>query len=231
MGLHHSPKIVTNGLVLALDAGDRNSYTSGSSTWNDLSGNGYNATLVNSPDFSSVDSGKIQLDGVDDYIDLPSNSNRNHTIKNSTFNIVFNDSRLTTNPGVSTYLYSISSVFSCLWKRDSETTHYIRVNNVTVVDLDLGTINEDVVYLTLVIDENYITKFYVNGTLRNTHDYSGNAIDYLWTYDWELGRRRNFAEGPYDEFDYHMISLYNRALSENEVLQNYNALKGRFRLQ
>ena len=108
MGLHHSPKIVTNGLVLALDAGDRNSYTSGSSTWNDLSGNGYNATLVNSPDFSSVDSGKIQLDGVDDYIDLPSNANRNHTIKNSTFTIVFNDSRLTTSPGTSTYLYYVS---------------------------------------------------------------------------------------------------------------------------
>jgi hypothetical protein len=230
MGLHHSPRIVTDGLVLALDAADRNSYTSGSSTWNDVSGNRYNADVYGSPNFSLENSGKIQLDGVDDYIEIPSNANRNNTIKNSTFTIVFNDSRLTTNPGSSTYLYSMSSVFSCLWKRDSETTHYIRVNNVTVQDIDLGTINEDVIYLTLVIDENYITKFYVNGTLRNTHDYSGYAIDYLWNSDLELGRRRNFVEGPYDEFDYHMISLYNRALSENEVLQNYNALKGRFKI-
>jgi hypothetical protein len=39
-------QIVTNGLVLALDAADRNSYVSGSATWTDLSGNGNNATLA-----------------------------------------------------------------------------------------------------------------------------------------------------------------------------------------
>jgi len=228
MGLHHSPKIVTNGLVLALDAGDRNSYTSGSSIWNDLSGNGYNATLVNSPDFSSVDSGKIQLDGVDDYIDLPSNTNRNNTIKNSTFTIVFNDSRLVTGGNINNQLYGLSSVLNCYWKRGGDTLHYIRVNNVTEPTLNLGEINEDVKHLTLVIDENYLTSFYVNGTLRTTYDYSGNAIDYTWTFSFNFGVNSQLA---YDAFDYHMISLYNRALSENEVLQNYNALKGRFGLQ
>lgn len=220
--------IITEGLVLHLDAGDLISYPGTGSTWFDLSGNNYNATLYNGPIFSTENEGIIKLDGIDDYIELPTDSGRNNTIKNSTFTIVFSDSRLTTSPGISTYLYSMSSVFSCLWKRDSETTHYIRVNNVTFPDIDLGTINEDIIYLTLVIDENYLTKFYVNGTLRNTYDYSGSAIDYLWNSDLELGRRRNFEEGPYDEFDYHMVSLYDRALSESEVLQNYNAIKWRF---
>ena len=46
-------KIVTNGLVLALNAADRNSYVSGSTTWYDLSGN-YSGSLVNSPAFDST---------------------------------------------------------------------------------------------------------------------------------------------------------------------------------
>ena len=40
MALNHSPRIVTSGLILALDAADQNSYVSGSTTWYDLSGNG-----------------------------------------------------------------------------------------------------------------------------------------------------------------------------------------------
>jgi len=52
MSLHHSPKIVTNGLVLCLDAGNRKSYNGGT-TWRDLSGNSYDFT-VNSPAFSTA---------------------------------------------------------------------------------------------------------------------------------------------------------------------------------
>jgi hypothetical protein len=46
MAFYRGPKIVTNGLVLALDAANTKSYVSGSTTWRDLSGNGNNATLV-----------------------------------------------------------------------------------------------------------------------------------------------------------------------------------------
>ena len=41
MGLSHSPKIVTTGLVLALDAANPKSYPGTGTTWKDLSGNGY----------------------------------------------------------------------------------------------------------------------------------------------------------------------------------------------
>ena len=47
MSFDNGPRIVTNGLVLALDAADRNSYVSGSTTWFDLSGNSNNGTLTN----------------------------------------------------------------------------------------------------------------------------------------------------------------------------------------
>ena len=45
MAISHSPRIVRDGLVLALDAADRNSYPGSGTTWNDLSGNGNHFTL------------------------------------------------------------------------------------------------------------------------------------------------------------------------------------------
>ena len=67
MALSHSPKIVTDGLVLCLDAGDRKSYSGSGTTWSDRSGNGYNATLNNGPTFNSANGGSIDFDGSNDY--------------------------------------------------------------------------------------------------------------------------------------------------------------------
>jgi len=47
MGLAYGGAIVRDGLVLALDAADRNSYPGTGTTWYDLSGNGNNGTLNN----------------------------------------------------------------------------------------------------------------------------------------------------------------------------------------
>ena len=83
MAFGNGPRIITNGLVLALDAADRNSYVSGSTTWTDLSGNGRNATLTNGPTFNSENGGCIVFDGVDDYAlsSLSVNSITNVTIQ------------------------------------------------------------------------------------------------------------------------------------------------------
>jgi len=59
MAFANGSRIVTDGLVLALDASDRNSFVSGSTIWNDLSGNGNNGTLVNGPTFDSGSGGSI----------------------------------------------------------------------------------------------------------------------------------------------------------------------------
>ena len=66
MSFNNGPTIVTNGLVLALDAGDRNSYVSGSTTWFDLTGVN-NGTLVNGPTFNTGSGGSIVFDGSNDY--------------------------------------------------------------------------------------------------------------------------------------------------------------------
>jgi hypothetical protein len=53
MALSHSPSIVTDGLVLCLDAGNPKSYPGSGTTWTDLSGNGNNGTLVNGVGYSN----------------------------------------------------------------------------------------------------------------------------------------------------------------------------------
>ncbi len=68
MAHFHSPRIITDGLVLALDAANQKSYPGSGTTWSDLSGNGNNGTLTNGPTFDSGNNGSIIFDGVDDYI-------------------------------------------------------------------------------------------------------------------------------------------------------------------
>ena len=58
-----------SGLVFYLDAGNIKSYVSGSTSWYDLSGNGNNGTLTNGPTFTSSFGGGIIFDGADDQID------------------------------------------------------------------------------------------------------------------------------------------------------------------
>jgi hypothetical protein len=74
MAFNYSPKIITDGLVLYLDAANPKSYVSGSTTWGDLSRGGNNGTLVNGPTFSSANGGSIVFDGVNDYINCGTNS-------------------------------------------------------------------------------------------------------------------------------------------------------------
>ena len=75
MAISYNPRIVTDGLVLALDAGNPKSYPGSGTTWTDLSGNGNNGTLTNGPTYSSANGGSIVFDGVDDYAEITDSSN------------------------------------------------------------------------------------------------------------------------------------------------------------
>jgi len=64
----NTPPVVTSGLVLCLDAANRQSYVSGSTTWRDLSGNGNNGTLVNGTSFSTEIGGCMVFNGINNYV-------------------------------------------------------------------------------------------------------------------------------------------------------------------
>jgi len=66
MAFNFSPKIVTDGLVLYLDAAHTKSYPGSGTVWNDLSRSQNHGTLVNGPTFNSGNGGSLVFDGVDD---------------------------------------------------------------------------------------------------------------------------------------------------------------------
>ena len=74
--MNYGPRIVRNGLIMALDAADKNSYIGSGTVWNDVSGNGNNGTLTNGPTFSNANGGCIVFDGVDDYVNVPYNASK-----------------------------------------------------------------------------------------------------------------------------------------------------------
>jgi hypothetical protein len=70
MAFNYSPKVVTEGLVLYLDAANTKSYPGSGTTWSDLSRSGTNGTLTNGPTFNSGNGGSIVFDGVNDYVEF-----------------------------------------------------------------------------------------------------------------------------------------------------------------
>ena len=73
VGNWRSPSIVKDGLVFCLDANSPNSFypATAGTTWKDISGNNYHGTLTNGPTYDSSVGGNIVFDGVNDYINLP----------------------------------------------------------------------------------------------------------------------------------------------------------------
>jgi hypothetical protein len=73
LGTFYNPKIVTDGLILHLDAGNKKSYAEGSSVWNDLSKNKYTASLVNNAIYNSINGGAVSFyTGANSYVQIPS---------------------------------------------------------------------------------------------------------------------------------------------------------------
>ena len=72
MATDYNPSIVTDGLVLCVDAANTKSYPGSGTTWTDISSKGNNGTLTNGPTFSSGNGGAIVFDGTNDYVDFGS---------------------------------------------------------------------------------------------------------------------------------------------------------------
>ena len=226
-------RIVTDGLVLALDAADRNSYISGSTTWRDLSPNGNNGTLINGPTFNSANGGSIVFDGIDDYV----------SISNSDF----------VNPGVGSFTIicwvnsdpSVTGDGWDLWvaKRVSGVDgYYVGANNPLGVRFMIGnnaggrtdtgfisyTYNTWAMF-TSILDRTNNTQTIIRNAYEETSTvtpaggtYSNAGNLYLGA---DVGVGAFYVNGRQSS-----VYIYNKALSAAEVLQNYNAQKSRFGL-
>jgi len=212
---------VNSGLVLFLDASNPNSYTSGSSTWNDISGYGTNMTLLNSPTFNSANGGFITFDNVDDFgfINVTSgnllgnvNISMELWIKNPVGNFVMN--------GIYGSYFSSGFYSGGLLKNSGGSTGPSWSSTaswqqwVAVWD---QTLNQ--------------TRLYVNGVL------TGTSSNTFWSPSsggklvFGGGAQGNGSYSKEGSMDIGIYRFYNKVLTQSEITQNYNANKTQFGLQ
>ena len=222
--------IVTSGLTLNLDAGSVISYPTTGTSWYDVSGNNYNGTLNNGPTFvSSGMSSSFILDGTDDYISIPNgftNMFKGKTYWTASIWIKVNSW------GSSNDQYPVLVSIGANQGQYGEL--YLEIGNAGQYyfayagDFSTGslTTNLNQIYNLVYMKDGSNFKVYSNGVLIETTTGKTNVSNVdgdLW-----LGRFKTF------DFDLngnmYNFSMYNRALTNSEVLQNYNALKGRYGL-
>jgi hypothetical protein len=247
MSFSNGPTVVTNGLVLALDAGDRNSYVSGSTTWIDLVGS-KNGTLTNGPTFNSGSGGSIVFDGVDDYISIAGNTfnyNPGTTGELSLelwiyptgpFSSYTNEPPTTNLGGFFGQGYFNASIGWGLGMATISGVNYFsfQVRNVgTVVDIGIPSTSFSTgswYHLVGSFTRNNFSRLYINGQLQvsgSSTSLNGVSLNPN-VNDAALGRAG--FQPFYAGCRISTAKLYNRPLSTQEVLQNYNATKGRFGL-
>lgn len=213
--------IVKDGLVLYYDAGNNLSYAGTGNTAFSIAGIGYTATLVNGPTFTSIAGGGFVFNGTFKYILMPSVIDSNNDLTVSFWN-----RRLST-----------GSIHNLLHGVDQSAYFQVRYNASNAVQLvksnaaDMGsftgytsTANNDV-YLTVRFTKSSNTyDLYINGSYISSIT---NAQTFV-TNGPLLGSGYPGSE----HFNGHIYSFtyYNRVLTSTEILQNYNALKGRYGL-
>ena len=212
--------IVTDGLVLHLDAAKADSYPGSGTTMYDLSESGVNGTLINGASFSGVSKdASIQLDGTNDYIDLG-----NQSLIEDDFCISIWIKR---DSGKEHYYFTTgySSVGSILLFSDGNWLNSSATDG-RFSSYPTGNIGE--IFNMTVTRTNGVAKAYDNGVLVSTLTYNGSiGQNTRYTLGWAIPRNKATA---YHEGNFYQMQMYNRGLSAAEVLQNYNALKGRFGL-
>ena len=233
MALLHSPRIVTNGLVLCLDAANRKSYPGSGTVWRDLVGRGINGALTNGPTFSSANGGSIVLDGVNDHIRIGAVTSS--LTRNISYSIWFS-------------LNSLNAIQTLFWDDDAKGggDAWVRVNvNGSISshrDGDgFGVLSTPAQTVALNNWYNFtITNsltpanksFYLNGQLiiSNNIPIASRLNRSYVSIGANFGQTGIIGGGGYLNGKVSTFSIYGRSLTPAEIQQNYNATKGRYNL-
>ena len=232
MATNYNPRIVTDGLVLCLDAGNSKSYPGSGTTWTDLSGNGNSGTLVNGVGYNIDGGGSLVFDGVDDEITIP-----------YTPNLAFTDAIMSCESWV--YVDSLSSAFSIINKRGNRFTqnsnrpYVFEVNTdgrvrwilddaTTVCDTATGLMQTDQWYHLVATHDGTNSKIYINGVENVSVSSGTSSINDTGDIPVRIGWRYQNSTINYSDGKISITRVYNKALTAQEIQQNYNATKSRF---
>lgn len=247
MAFSRGPKIVTDGLVLYLDAANPKSYPGTGNVWNDLSGNENNSTLVNGVGFDSDSNGSMVFDGTNDYAyqyNLPS---VNLSTESYTIEIWFKLPNLPTdeiqrsgNNGTPIYGNAVGNnymifAYAAINNKsnlgvsydDSRDNNNHRSNYELPPDTWVQFVHIGTPYFDGTYDRGKFT-YYINGILDKPETISEDPNGYSIPTTFMIGRDTRWED--YGEVIISSIKRYDRALTAEEVKKNYNATKSRFGL-
>jgi hypothetical protein len=245
--------IITDGMVLCLDAANRKSFVSGSTSWYDLSGGGNTGTLTNGPAYNSANGGSIVFDGTNQYVTYGNILNNGilagtnnkfswgawvNKSSNTTTGPIFNknaDGGLSVNERQMGFNFRNSKIdfvvlgdpLAATWYRGYITTNTFSTNQWYYVFATYdGSINTN--------DGLDRFKIYVNGTLENIVFYVGGGTLTNTIQGSIAPLSMGTAVASNGNIGYPFVGkvsagyIYNRVLSADEILQNYNSLKFRY---
>ena len=239
MGTSYSPSIVNNGLVLYVDAANPRSYPGSGTSWNTLVGD-KNCTLYGSPTYQTNNGGGLVFDGTDDYAQTTSFPEIDGSTT-YTFNFWLKYGGTDT---------SVQSLFckpkASQWAEDldfrwypSSTQLLMTMNtNTRFTSDDISLSTTAFTNLCLVVNSAESSnadkiKVYLNGsTIPNDTGLTPIAATSGGNQPLIIGGgRQGNSPNVIREFDgnINLVAVYDRSLTEAEVTQNYNALKGRFK--
>ena len=227
---YSGPLIVTDGIVACWDAAGRRSYPGAGTAWTSPVNNVV-GTLFNTPIFNPNNGGYFEFDGSNDYLGVSTSSTGYDAIN-------------LTADTVSLFLWvsrAEDDYTPILAKRAGGCPQYELnwypswgytmdgTNARLVFELECGIVASDP--LNFIDSWNYIgatfdgttVRFYTDGQPWGTSSYSNEMV----TSTDNLRLASNDG-GRYAECDLSLAHIYNRVLTAAEVLQNYNATRGRF---
>jgi hypothetical protein len=217
--------IITNGLVFYADVSNSRSYVSGSTKLNDISKNGTVGTLTNNPTFNSGSGGSLVFNGTNQYIKgvdskglLNVGASGNVTVEafiystgNTNYFFTYGFPTVGTSVSYGVGVSNTGTILTRTGTSPQQSGGSIPSNQWTSVTVSFGTGGYK------YINGSPISG---NGAATATPDTTGN---------WNIGALSTLG-GTYFTGRIACVRVYNRVLSAAEVLQNYNALKGKFGL-
>jgi len=225
-------RIVTDSLLVVLDASDKLSYPGSGATWTDVSGNGRNATIA-----GTVTTGN----NFGGYIETPANQTSTCVIlpesapQALTNGLIFSIEWWCTMKDTGGGRYQMSMVNSgggnlFIIGKDAST---FSIYAVSLLAGNAPTYTVNVPQQLVVTSDGSNQRFYKNGVITGT--WGAPLSEIKTTCGWIIDQEQDACKGAFDPNQntygwWHSVKMYNKMLSAAEVAQNYNALKSRFGL-
>lgn len=224
MSISYNSSIATDGLVLCLDAGNPRSYIGSGTAWNDSTNTGgNNGTLINGPTYSSANGGYLDFDGVDDYVQGTNTATTDLT-GSMTCECWF---KIDAIPSDWVRIFGkgdgTNRTYGLWYNFNSSLFLYQRYGTTNTGPTYSVTLNTGVWYHMVGTSSGTDHVLYLNGAAVGSS--SGGSTFYSSTEGYRVAAAtfHTYHNGPIS-----IARLYNRGLTASEVLQNFNATRGRY---